>query len=60
VVSDSGYVEPCSNRLVAATDSDLVAVAYAMAAAGQFRPAEQDGHPIRVRILQRFRFNGYE
>jgi hypothetical protein len=60
LISDPGFVEPCSIRIIATTDSDLVAVAYDMAAAERFCPAEQDGHAIRVRVLQRFRFKGYE
>jgi TonB family protein len=56
IVDASGRVEPGSIELLTEADPRLAAVAIRTLANARFRPGRRGGVPVRVQVVQRFRF----
>jgi hypothetical protein len=57
VVDTSGSIEPCSLRLVSASDERFIEPAALIAREGRFAPGRNRGYKVRVIVEQNVTFN---
>ena len=57
VIDTLGHPEPCSFHAIAATNASFEVAAFRMVLGSLFRPAEVNGHKVRVKVMQAVTFN---
>ena len=56
VIDSLGRADPCSFRVLDATDDKFVGSAYRTVLGSQFRPAEKGGQHVAIRVTQKVSF----